>query len=299
MTRPSPGKKLRRLIQKGTVLLPGAHNALSALLIERAGFPAVYISGAGLANGTAGLPDIGLLSLGEVAEEVRHITRAVGIPAIADADTGFGDGIHLIRAVEIFESAGAAGVQIEDQQFPKRCGHLPGKSLIPAREMALKIKAAIRARRDPDFLIIARTDARGVTNLQDAVERSRRYLDAGADIIFPEALASAEEFSIFAKKVRAPLLANMTEFGKSPLLSADELSQMGYRLILFPMTLLRVAAKAMEECLETLKKEGTSRGMLGSMQTRRELYDLIRYDAYERLDREIASEIRKGERRKR
>ncbi|HEY5599565.1 MAG TPA: isocitrate lyase/phosphoenolpyruvate mutase family protein, partial [Candidatus Manganitrophaceae bacterium] len=222
-----------------------------------------------------------------------------GIPAIADADTGFGDGVHLIRAVEIFESAGAAGVQLEDQQFPKRCGHLPGKSLIPADEMALKIKAAIRARRDPDFLIIARTDARGVTNLQDAVERSRRYLDAGADVIFPEALESAEEFSFFAKKVRAPLLANMTEFGKSPLLSAEELSQMGYRLILFPMTLLRVAAKAMEECLETLKKEGTSRGMLGSMQTRRELYDLIRYDAYERLDREIASEIRKGERRKR
>ena len=290
MKAPAPGKRLRELIAKKTILLPGAHNALSALLIERAGFEAVYVSGAGLANGAAGLPDIGLLSLVEVVAQVQYITKVVRLPVIADADTGFGDGVHLIRAVEAFEGAGVAGVQIEDQQFPKRCGHLPGKSLISAQEMGQKIRAAAQARRDPDFVIIARTDARGVTGLNDAIDRARRYLDAGADIVFPEALESAEEFSTFAKKIRAPLLANMTEFGKSPLLSAGELSKMGYRLILFPMTLLRIAAKAMEEGLERLMKEGTSKEMLGLMQNRKELYDLIRYDDYDKIDQELQKE---------
>jgi methylisocitrate lyase len=287
----SPGKRLRQLIKKKTVLLPGAYNALSALLIERAGFEAVYISGAGLANGVAGLPDIGLLTLKEVATQVEYITQAVKIPAIVDADTGFGEGVHLMRAVGAFESVGVAGIQIEDQQFPKRCGHLPGKSLVSPKEMTQKIKAAIRARRDPNLLIIARTDARGVTGLQDALDRAHCYLDAGADIIFPEALESVEEFSRFAEKVKAPLLANMTEFGRSPLLSADDLSKMGYRLILFPVTLLRIAAKAMEEGLMQLKEEGTSKGMLGRMQSRQALYELIRYSHYERLDQEIASDL--------
>ncbi len=284
----SPGKRLRRLIRKKSLLLPGAFDALSALLIEQAGFEAVYISGAGLAN-AAGLPDIGLLTLTEVADQVETITRAVTIPAIADADTGFGEGVHLIRTVERFESAGVAGIQIEDQSFPKRCGHLPGKSLIPAKEMAIKIRAATQARRDPDFIIMARTDARGVTGFRDAVDRAKRYLDAGADMIFPEALQSPEEFSTFAKEIPAPLLANMTEFGMSPALSADELSRMGYRLILFPMTLLRISAKAMQQGLEQLKKEGTSQGMLEEMQSRADLYRLIRYSDFEDLDRAIAS----------
>ena len=284
----SPGKRLRRLIRKKPLLLPGAFDALSALLIEQAGFEAVYISGAGLAN-AAGLPDIGLLTLTEVAAQVETITRAVRIPAIADADTGFGEGVHLVRAVERFESAGAAGIQIEDQAFPKRCGHLPGKSLIPAKEMAVKIKAATQARQDPDFIIMARTDARGVTGFRDAVDRAKRYLDAGADLIFPEALQSPEEFSTFAKEIPAPLLANMTEFGMSPALSAETLSKMGYRLILFPMTLLRISAKAMQQGLEQLKKEGTSKGMLGAMQRRADLYKLIRYSDFEDLDRALAS----------
>lgn len=286
----SPGRRIRQIIEKRPLLLPGAFNAFSAELIERAGFEAVYISGAGLANGAAGVPDVGLLSLAEVTAQAAYIARAVTIPAIADADTGFGEGIHLVRAVEAFETAGVAGIQIEDQAFPKRCGHLPGKSLIPAREMVQKIQAATRARRDPDFLIIARTDARGVTGFRDAVDRARRYLDAGADVIFPEALESAEEFTKFAEKIKAPLLANMTEFGKSPLLSAEALSEMGYRLILFPMTLFRTAAKAMEETLEALKKEGTSRRLLGRMQSRRELYEVIRYADYERLDQDLASQ---------
>jgi len=288
----SPGKRLRQIIEKRSILLPGAFNAFSAELIERAGFEAVYISGAGLANGVAGVPDIGLLSLAEVTTQAAYIARAVKIPAIADADTGFGEGVHLVRAVEAFEAAGVAGIQIEDQAFPKRCGHLPGKSLISAKEMVQKIEAATRARRDPDFLIIARTDARGVTHLRDAIDRAQRYLDAGADLIFPEALESAEEFRKFAEKVKGPLLANMTEFGKSPLLSAEELSEMGYRLILFPMTLFRAAAKAMEETLDDLKKEGTSKRLLGRMQSRRELYEVVRYADYERLDREIASSMR-------
>jgi methylisocitrate lyase len=293
----SPGRRLRQIIEKRTVLLPGAFNAFSAELIERAGFEAVYISGAGLANGVAGVPDIGLLSLAEVTAQAAYITRAVKIPAIADADTGFGEGVHLVRAVEAFEAAGVAGIQIEDQAFPKRCGHLPGKSLIPAKEMVQKMKAAARARRDPDFLLIARTDARGVTDFRDAVDRAQRYLDAGADVIFPEALESAEEFRKFAEKVQAPLLANMTEFGKSPLLSAVALSEMGYRLILFPMTLFRTAAKAMEETLAELKKEGTSRGLLGRMQSRRELYEVIRYADYERLDQELALSLKRGPKR--
>lgn len=293
----SPGKRLRQMIEKRSILLPGAFNAFSAELIERAGFEAVYISGAGLANGVAGVPDIGLLSLAEVTAQAAYITRAVKIPAIADADTGFGEGVHLVRAVEAFESSGVAGIQIEDQAFPKRCGHLPGKSLIPAKEMVQKIEAATRARRDPSFLIIARTDARGVTHFRDAVDRAQRYLDAGADLIFPEALESAEEFRKFAKKVKAPLLANMTEFGKSPLLSAEELSEMGYRLILFPMSLFRAAAKAMEETLTELKKEGTSRGWLGRMQSRRELYEVIRYADYERLDQDLAGTSKRGPKR--
>lgn len=293
----SPGKRLRQIIEKRAILLPGAFNAFSAELIERAGFEAVYISGAGLANGAAGLPDIGLLSLAEVTAQAAYIARAVTIPAIADADTGFGEGVHLVRAVEAFEGTGAAGIQIEDQAFPKRCGHLSGKRLIPAKEMVQKIEAATRARRDPDFLIVARTDARGVTHLRDAVDRARRYVDAGADVIFPEALESAEEFLKFAEKVKAPLLANMTEFGKSPLLSAEELSKMGYRLILFPMTLFRAAAKAMEETLVGLKKEGTSRGLLGRMQSRRELYEVVRYADYERLDRDLAFVSKRGPKR--
>jgi len=286
----SPGKKLRQLLKKKPILLPGAFNALSAQLIEAAGFEALYISGAGLANGVAGLPDIGLLSLTEVTAQVSHITGAVNIPAIADADTGYGEGLHFCRAVAAFEAAGVAGIQIEDQVFPKRCGHLSGKSLISSKAMSLKVKSAVETRSDPDFMIIARTDARGVTHFQDAVDRAKAYLGAGADMIFPEALQSAKEFEDFAKAIDAPLLANMTEFGVSPALSAEALFEMGYRIVLFPMSLFRIAAKAMSQALIQIKKEGGTLNMLEQMQSRKDLYELLHYDVFERRDREMGGQ---------
>lgn len=274
----SPGRALRRAMARGCVAMPGAFNAGIARLVERAGFPAVYVSGAGLANGAGGVPDIGLLGLSEVAQLAGYVAKAVRIPAVVDADTGFGGPNDAARAVERLESAGLAGLHIEDQVFPKRCGHLGGKELVPAREMVGKIRAAVRARKDKDFLIIARTDARAVEGFDAAVERARLYLDAGADAIFPEALETAAEFRQFAREVRAPLMANMTEFGRGPLLSVRQLESMGYRMVLFPMTIFRVAMKAAEKCLGDLKRRGTQRGSLGRMQTRTELYDLLDYD---------------------
>src|SRR6202040_885733 len=206
----------RQLIAKGAVMMPGVPNAAMARQVERAGFDAVYVSGAGMANATAGLPDIGLLTLTEVARLAGYVAQAVKIPAIVDADTGFGSAENVARIIRELENAGLAGCHIEDQQFPKRCGHLAGKSIVDLDEMVEKIKAAITARRDANFMIIARTDARAVEDFDRAVERAGEYVAAGADAIFPEALQSAEEFRDFAKEIEAPLLANMTEFGKSP-----------------------------------------------------------------------------------
>lgn len=292
-THPSASKprRLRALIARGTVVLPGAFNALAALQVERAGFDAVYVSGAALAA-ARGLPDIGLLSLSEVAADAGTIARAVALPALADADTGYGGPLAVMRTVREFERAGLAGLHLEDQEQPKKCGHLPGKTLIPAGEMAAKIAAAVQAREDRDFLIVARTDARAVEGLDAAVRRARRYVEAGADAVFPEALESKEEFRAFARAlaqegITVPLLANLTEFGKSPSLTVAELEDLGYRLVIFPVTTLRVAAKAVERLLGELKALGTSRESLGAMQTRAQLYDLLRYEAYERLDREL------------
>ena len=273
-----PGRTLRRAMARGCVAMPGAFNAGIARLVERAGFDAVYVSGAGLSNGAGGVPDIGLLGLDEVALLAGFVARAVRIPAVVDADTGFGGPKDAARAVERLEGAGLAGLHIEDQVFPKRCGHLGGKELVQATEMVQKIRASVRARRDKDFLIIARTDARAVEGFDAAVARARLYLDAGADAIFPEALETAEEFRRFAREVRAPLMANMTEFGKSPLLSVRQLESMGYRMVIFPMTVFRVAMKAAEKCLGDLKRRGTQRSWQGRMQTRAELYDLLGYD---------------------
>ncbi len=286
----SPGRELRELLKKKPILLPGAYNALSAQLIEAAGFEALYVSGAGLANGVAGLPDIGLLSLTEVTAQVSYITGSVKIPAIADADTGYGEGLHFCRAVRAFEAAGVAGIQIEDQVFPKRCGHLSGKSLISEKAMSAKIAAAVETRNDPDFMIIARTDARGVSHFQDALDRAKSYVDAGADIIFPEALQSAKEFENFAKLIDVPLLANMTEFGVSPTLSAEILFEMGYRIVLFPMSLFRIAAKAMSKALIQIKKEGSTLNLLDQMQSRKDLYELLDYDVFKRRDSEMGRE---------
>jgi methylisocitrate lyase len=278
MQKQTKSAHLRKLIAKDAVLMPGVPNAAMARQVERAGFDAVYISGAGMANATAGVPDIGLLTLTEVARLAGYIASAVTIPAIVDADTGFGGAENVARTIQELERAGLAGCHIEDQEFPKRCGHLTGKSIVDVDEMVGKIKAAVAARRDPDFMIIARTDARAVEDFDRAVDRAGRYLEAGADAIFPEALQSADEFRDFAKEIDLPLLANMTEFGKSPLLSFKELSDFGYRIVIFPQSAFRVAMKASEQFLRALKKAGTQSDWLEKMQTRQELYDLLDYD---------------------
>ncbi len=264
----SKAARLRKLIAQGAVAMPGVPNAALARQVERAGFSAVYISGAGLANATAGVPDIGLLGLTEVAQLAGYIAWAINIPAIVDADTGFGGAENVARTIHELERAGLAGCHLEDQEFPKRCGHLAGKTLVSAEEMSDKIKAAVAARSDPDFFIIARTDGRGVEDFAQAVKRAQIY----------QALQSAEEFKTFAREIKAPLLANMTEFGKSPLLHFDELAEFGYRMVIFPMSAFRVAMKASEQFLRALRKQGTQTEWLDKMQTRQELYALLDYD---------------------
>jgi methylisocitrate lyase len=278
MIRPTMAAKLRELIAQNIVAMPGVPNASMARQVERAGFDAVYISGAGLANCTAGLPDVGLLTLNEVAILAGFIARAVKIPAIVDADTGFGGAENVGRTIYELERAGLAGCHLEDQEFPKRCGHLAGKRLVDTEEMSAKIRAAVAAKRDPDFLLIARTDARAVENFAGAVERANSYVAAGADAIFPEALQSPNEFRDFAREVKAPLLANMTEFGKSPSLSVPELEELGYRMVIFPQSAFRVSMKTTEEFFRALKSAGTPNDWLGRMQTRKELYETLDYD---------------------
>ena len=278
MTRQTKPARLRELIAKGAIMLPGVANASIARQVERLGFDAVYVSGAGMANSTAGVPDIGLLTLTEVAQLAGYISRAVKIPAIVDADTGFGGSENVARTIRELEAVGLAGCHIEDQQFPKRCGHLSGKSLVDAEAMTEKIKAAVAARRDRDFMIIARTDARAVEDFGRTIDRAQRYVEAGADAIFPEALQNAGEFRDFAREIDMPLLANMTEFGKSPLFSFMELAGFGYRMVIFPQSAFRVSMKASEGLLRALKKDGTQKEWLDQMQTRQELYKLLDYD---------------------
>jgi methylisocitrate lyase len=255
-------------------------------LIEEMGFSAMYLSGAAFSAGVLGLPDIGLFSLTELVQQVSYLTARVSIPVIVDAETGFGDTANVERTIVELERAGAAAIQLEDQELPKRCGHLSGKTLVPAEAMCAKLRAAVGARSDKSTVILARTDARGVENFDAAVERARKYIAAGADWIFPEALATREEFQAFAKAINVPLVANMTEFGKSPLLDFAELEEIGYRVVLYPVTLLRVAMKAVESTLTMLAADGTQRDLLDLMQTRQELYDLLEYDSYEERDRE-------------
>lgn len=281
----SAGARFRESLQSPPVIVPGVFNALTARMAERAGFRAVYQSGAALSASLAALPDVGLVSQSEFAEQAGYLVRAVSIPVISDADTGFGEALAVERTVELFESAGLAGLHLEDQQLPKRCGHLSGKTLVSCEEMAGKLKAAVSARCDSDFVIIARTDARAVSGFDDAVERARAYVDAGADMIFPEALQSADEFERFARAVTVPLLANMTEFGKSPLLTAGELGDMGYAAVLFPVTLLRTAMKAVDGALSKLASDQSQQSFLEHMQTRAELYELLGYEDYEERDR--------------
>ncbi|HEY5036451.1 MAG TPA: methylisocitrate lyase [Chthoniobacterales bacterium] len=271
-------KRLRNLLAKRIVAMPGVPNASMARQVERAGFDAVYISGAGLANCTAGLPDVGLLTLNEVTMLAGFIAKAVKIPAIVDADTGFGGAENIGRTIYELERAGLAGCHLEDQEFPKRCGHLAGKRLVGVDEMSAKIREAVAAKRDRDFLVIARTDARAVENFDGTVKRAQAYAEAGADAIFPEALQTQEEFRDFAQEVKVPLLANMTEFGKSPSLGVKELGELGYRMVIFPQSAFRVSMKTTEEFFRALKSAGSPNDWLDRMQTRKELYATLDYD---------------------
>jgi methylisocitrate lyase len=282
---PSAGLRLRRAWAASALAVPGVFNALVGRMAERLGFQAIYLSGAALSASLA-LPDVGLVTLTEFVETARTITAATNVPLLCDADTGFGEALNVERTVRLFEAAGVAGIHLEDQQLPKRCGHLSGKQLVEAEIMAAKLRAAAAARRDTSFVIIARTDARGVAGFDEAVRRARLYVEAGADAIFPEALESRDELEAFAKALApVPLLANMTEFGRSPNLDFAELAAMGYRLVLYPVTTLRLALRAAQLALADILTKGHQREQLGSMMTRAELYDLLDYAGYEERDR--------------
>jgi methylisocitrate lyase len=285
----SQARAFRAQLHRDTLALPGVCNAFTARLVEHAGFPAAYVSGAGLAA-TRALPDIGLLTMTEVVTETRHITRMIRIPVIVDADTGFGDVQQVYRTVRELEAVGAAGIQLEDQAVAKRCGHLPGKRLIDPEVMCQKIRSAVEAKQHPDLLIIARTDARAVEGLDAAIERARAYRAAGADAIFPEALPSAKEFESVAGALQdtgSVLVANMTEWGQTPYITVKEFARMGYHLVLFPMTVFRMMAKAGEEALLELQAQGTQHTMLNRMQTRQALYEVLGYEQYEQFDRRM------------
>jgi methylisocitrate lyase len=262
---------------------PGAFSPLSAMLIARRGFEGVYVSGA-VISADLGLPDIGLTTLTEVAGRAQQIARVTALPSLVDADTGFGEPMNAARTVAVLEDAGVAGMHIEDQVNPKRCGHLDGKDVVDREVAVRRIKAAVAARRDPAFVIAARTDAAAVAGIDEAIERARAYADAGADLIFPEALGNEADFERFRAAVDVPILANMTEFGQSKLLDTKTLEGLGVNVVIYPVTLLRLAMHAAEAGLETLAARGSQTGLLDRMQHRRDLYDLLDYEAYNAFD---------------
>ncbi|TAK97311.1 MAG: methylisocitrate lyase [Verrucomicrobia bacterium] len=280
-------QKLRAALASGRLLrMPGAFSPLVAMAIQRHGFEGVYVSGAAL-SADLGLPDIGLTTLPEVATRGGAIARATDLPALIDADTGFGEALNVARTIQTLEDAGLCGCHLEDQVNPKRCGHLDGKSLVTPQAMVEKIRAAVGARRDKNFLIMARTDARASERLDGAIARAKAYVDAGADAIFPEALADEAEFEKFREAIKVPLLANMTEFGKSKLLTAKQLADLGFNIVIYPVTTLRLAMKAIEAGLATIKSDGTQESLLKQMQTRAELYELLRYEDYAQFDKDV------------
>jgi methylisocitrate lyase len=282
---PSKTARLRELLSQDKILLaPGAHDALTARIAEMCGFEAVYMTGAGTVNTQLGMPDHSMITLTEMVQSAARMARATTLPIVSDADTGYGGVLNVMRTVQEFQLAGIAGIHIEDQVMPKRCGHLKGKEVIPIEEMMGKIRAACHARTDPDFLIIARVDARAPLGFDEAVQRGKAYLEAGADMIFPEALESEEEFRGFARQVTAPLLANMTEYGKTPYLTASRFQDMGYRMVIYPVSAMRVAIKAIYELFTEIRHTGTQKQSLERMFTRDQLYDLIDY--HEMLDLE-------------
>ncbi len=280
----------RERMTAGPILvLPGVYDGLSALLARQAGFiQGHYLSGAAL-SASQGLPDLGIIESEEVSRRAREVIRASQVPLLVDIDTGYGGVLNVARAVSEMVEAGVAAVQIEDQEMPKKCGHLSGKRLVSAAEMCQKVEMIRRIA--PDLVVVARTDARSVEGMDAAIERARQYQSAGAEAIFVEALESREEFALAAEKISAPLLANMTEFGRTPYLSVDQFTDLGYRLVIFPVTALRVAALAMGELYQTLKQAGSQKDWIDRMQTRRQLYDLLGYERYEALDRDIAQSV--------
>jgi methylisocitrate lyase len=284
-----PGEWLAELWRgPGILQIPGAHNALAGLLAKRAGFKALYLSGAAL-SASLGLADLGILGLDEVCLFTRMISRATGLPLIVDCDTGFGGILNVMRTVREMEDAGAAAIQIEDQALPKKCGHLNDKRLVAPDEMGAKISAAVRARRH--LRIVARTDAVAVEGLDAALARARLYREAGADAIFPEALTTEEMFRTFAREIDAPLLANMTEFGRTPYFTAKQFEDFGFAMVIWPVSSLRIAAKAIGELYECLMREGSAEPLLDRMQTRAQLYETIGYNDYEALDESIARSV--------
>jgi methylisocitrate lyase len=287
MPSASAGARLRSAVESERPLqVVGTINAYCAVLAEQAGFAAIYLSGAGVANASFALPDLGITTLNDVLEDARRITRATQLPLLVDADTGFGSAFNIARTVHDMTAAGVAGIHIEDQVQAKRCGHRPGKALVEPGEMVDRIKSAVDARTDDSFVIMARTDAHAVEGLGPAIERSRKYVDAGADMIFAEALTTLDEYRHFTSAVQAPVLANLTEFGKTPLFTLDEMRSAGVRLVLYPLTAFRMMNAAAVRAYKALREQGTQKDLLDQMQTRQELYDVLDYHSYEeKLDR--------------
>lgn len=290
LPKESAGRRFRKALNEpGILRLPGAHNGQAALQAKAAGFGALYLSGAAM-TASMGLPDLGIITVEEVAFFIRQIARASGLPLLVDGDTGYGEALNVMHMVRVFEEAGAGAVHLEDQLLPKKCGHLNDKKLAPAADMAAKVAAAARAARD--LVVIARTDAAASEGIEGAIARAKLYVEAGADAIFPEALTSVEMF----RKVRAALpgvklLANMTEFGRTPALTAREFEALGYDMVIWPVSSLRVANKAQERLYAALARDGATTAMLPEMQTRQELYDTIGLNAFEALDRSIAASV--------
>jgi len=279
----------RVALNSNTLLrFPGAFSPLVAMLIEQMGFDGVYISGAVLSN-DLGLPDIGLTTLSEVSMRGRAIARVIELPAIIDIDTGFGEVLNVVRTIRELEELGLCGCHLEDQVNPKRCGHLDNKVLIDTETMVQKVKAAANAKRDQNFLLIARTDARSVEGLNKAIDRAKAYVDAGADMIFPEALKDEAEFEQFRKAIDILLLANMTEFGKSKLLTYEQLQNLGYNIVIYPVTTLRLTMKAVEDGLASILEQGSQEHLLDNMQHRKRLYEILHYEDYSQFDKDILS----------
>jgi methylisocitrate lyase len=294
---PSAGERFREAMKKERPLqVVGVINAYAALLAERAGFQAIYLSGGGVAAASLGVPDLGITTLEDVLMDARRITDACSLPLLVDVDTGFGSAFNIARTVRSLIKAGAAAMHIEDQVQAKRCGHRPGKALVPPEEMEDRIKAAVDARSDPSFVIMARTDALAVEGLESALERSRRYVEAGADMIFAEAVTELGMYAEFVRAAGVPVLANITEFGKTPLFTTHQLAEVGVELVLYPLSAFRAMSAAASAVYQTLRRDGTQQAVLGMMQTRAELYEVLNYYAYEeKLDQLFAKERRDDE----